>query len=314
MAFRSGAEPVQASRADFLAGSAINNKRGFRALKQGALKPESLSKNCMWHHNLAATLQLLDPDISDDAQSMLDQIKSYNLSIEVDRTTESLKQETDACENLALDLGLSINIYSGKKFSEPPDEKLEEAMETMSLAASVLSADDKEPPPVHFGFLTPVRKRHYTLGDTVEERDPQEELTPAGVRLLVNDWTIGTDPGEYVYEDPYKDNILPKATYYPMRMHKPAPVSQSQPQTQTRRPPAIAIVNSMAPPAIIPSQQVRKPVVHTQDVTMGFSQPDRDIPESSQPMKVSTQVVPGPFGSRAAVAKKKPAKKRVGGF
>lgn len=268
--------------------------------------------------NLAPIIQPFVPDIIGNTQAVVDRLKTYNTTPDGDRTSESSVREADACEQLAMDLALSTDVYSGKGFSKPSDN-LEDAMETMSLAASVLSLDSTEPPPVHFSFLSPFLKQianHYPDDDNSHAGDnPPEELMSLGVRLLVNEWTVGTDPKEYVYEDPYRDEKQTKPTPLLQSRRSQTTLAATQSQIQSQRPPPVK-VTPMAPPAVIPSQGVRRPAVQTQNFVMGFSQGDNgDDLGSSQPhMIISTQIVPGPFGGRSAPVKKKAVKKRVGGF
>jgi hypothetical protein len=204
-------------------------------------------------------------------------------------------------------------VYSEKAFLKPSKDNLENAFETMSLTASAPSGEP--PPTMQFGFLTPILKNvidHYSRVEKESERHSQKELTPLGVRLLLNEWTPGTDPNEYIYQDPYEDDI--QATF-PGRGQKLArsPIIPIAASSQSQRPPLVVTTTTLAPPLVV---AVRRPEMQTQDNMLRFSQREMYTtePESSQHIMISTQTVPGPFGGRQSIAKKKGGKKRIGGF
>jgi hypothetical protein len=92
---------------------------------------------------------------------MMNGLQSHNLLLDDNRTKESLKLENDACEQLALDLGMASHVYTSTRFSKPETTPFEQAqtfedvVADMSLATGALSINVSGPPPVHFGFLAP---------------------------------------------------------------------------------------------------------------------------------------------------------------
>ena len=98
--------------------------------------------------------------------------------------------------------------------------------------------------------------------------------------------------------------------------------------SQSQRPPLVVPTVNIAPPTIANSQifGTRAPFPATQvqrthsdaqrHIAQAGSQPTDswDMQPSSQVPFASTQVVPGPYGGRPGAPKKKPAKKRIGGF
>ncbi|EKM55190.1 uncharacterized protein PHACADRAFT_208714 [Phanerochaete carnosa HHB-10118-sp] len=315
IAFRSGPDPGNLSRTDFFTGSAINSLRGYRTLVQDRLPYEELAKRSEWHHDWTNTLRRFVPDISDSTQEMQDNFKRFDLLLDDYRPGPSLRTETEAREQLTLDLALAIDVYAPHAVQAEPDHFLDDALETMSRATEAMSIGIPEPPPVQFGFLRPAVREHY--GRLQEEKRREY---PLGVRLLLNEWTVGTDPHEYQYHDPY-DNSEPSAA--PARAGKKTEKpSAAEVRTQPARMPPVIATAPMAPPPIAASQPARtRPTAQSQDASTfrTRSQPTQ-LPPSSQSsqsqetMFPSTQVLPGPFGGRPAPVKKKSVKKRMGGF
>src|ERR1700761_1140678 len=106
IAFRSGEEPAHASRADFLTQSTLSSRRGFRALAQGRVPRETLINGAAWHFNLEPVLRMFVPDISCDVQSMVERLHKYDLIMDECRSGSSLRRESEAREELAVDLAL----------------------------------------------------------------------------------------------------------------------------------------------------------------------------------------------------------------
>lgn len=321
VAFRSGNEPANPSRADFFTASSINSVRGYRALVQGRIPRDKLAKHAPWHHNWAPSLRPFLPDMSETPQDMQERLSRYDLLADDFRTGPSLRLETEAREQLTLDLALSSDVYAPHPIKQAePSDFIDDAFETMSRATEAMSIGIPEPPAVRFSFLRPELQDHY---DRTKEDEARKMDCPLGVRLLLNEWEIGADPRAYAYRDPYDSAeplAAPPRAGRSQRMEK-GPAAEAKPQP-ARMPPVIAIAPA-APPPIAASQSVRpRPPAQSQDtgvLQMG-SQPTQlhtSLPSFSQSqgmMLPSTQVLPGPFGGRPAPAKKKPAKKRMGGF
>lgn len=315
--FRSGNEPTNPSRADFLTGSSVNSVRGYRALAQDRIPREQLAQRAPWHHNWTPSLEHFVPDMSNSAQELHDRLKRYDLLTDDYRPGPSIRSETEAREQLALDLALASDVYAPHpiKQGEPSHHLDDDAFETMSRATEAMSIGLPEPPAVQFSFLRPVLQDHY---DATKDIEGKQMECPLGVRLLLSEWEVGTDPQAYQYRDPYDSTEPPTAV--PLGRGRKAPAADVKTQPP-RMPPVIAIAPT-GPPPVVASQPVRpRPIAQSQGagvVHMG-SQPTQPLPASSQPSSqempfLSTQVLPGPFGGRPAPFKKKPAKKRMGGF
>ncbi|GJE90784.1 hypothetical protein PsYK624_069280 [Phanerochaete sordida] len=316
VAFRSGQDPNNPSRADFFTGSAINYRRGYRALIQDRMPSEELARRSAWHHDWTPTLRHFAPDFSSSAQKTHDTLKRYDLLVDDYRPGPSLRAEAEAREQLTLDLALASDVYAPHAVNQAEvDPLLDDALETMSRATEAMSIGIPEPPPVQFGFLRPEIRDHYGKAQAEQKAE-----CPLGVRLLLSEWAVGADPHEYEYRDPYDNSEPPAAPGRPGKKVEKTAAAEAKAQPP-RMPPVIATA-PMAPPPIAASQSSRpRPPAQSQDTAplhMG-SQPTQ-FPPSSQPSQSqemlfpSTQVLPGPFGGRPAPVKKKPAKKRMGGF
>lgn len=331
VAFRAGAEPGDPSRADFLTESKINSTRGYRALIQGRIPLGSVAKKAAWHHNIGSTLRTFIPELSESTQDVFVTLKSRNLQMDDFRTGPSIRRETEAREQVTLDIALSTDIYSPHSIKltdsvQYPGSQEDEAFETMSRATEAMSIGVPEPPRLHFGFLRPEfdrEREHYTdnKADTEAKNDH-----PLGVRLLLKDWELGTDPSLYTYHDPYDSTstIMPR---HARPARPPPPIYPEMSQSQ-RAPPVIATIVPVAPPMIASTQPTRTiPAARSQvpqfpafsrNMPHIGSQPSangavEDESQSQVPLMPSTQVLSGPYGGRPLV-KKKPVKKRLGGF
>ena len=220
---------------------------------------------------------------------MMDHLQRFNLVGE--DVPEHVRQlERIARQQLTLDLTLSCDIFSETRFSKP--NEVDKTLETMTGALSL----GGEPASVKFGYLRPVKQ---PTSRNVGDIDDQELEIPMGVRLLLKEWDSG-NPEEYVYQDPYTAETLSS--------NSDGQLADSMDQSQ-RLPP-------MPPSSAVPPVISEKPaqIAHSQDPTtwnhFGISQGPT---VSSQDFAISTQILPGPFGGRPNV-KKKPVKKRLGGF
>ena len=327
IACRLGDDPPDTNRADFLTPNPISGKRGYRAWKQGRINPQDLSQGSNWDFDLTGILKSSTPDCSDDIEEVMDGLQSHNLLLGDNRTKASLKLENDACEQLALDLGMASHVYTSKSFSKPDPVPLdraqtfEDVMADMSLAAGALSINVSGPPPVHFGFLTPVPAGPMGRSPSVGPEGPrtpqigETELVPLGVRLLIDEWKVGEDPKDYKYFDSYNDDTSSLAE--PKRRAEmesaPGRNARSQPTELAFQSNPPTVVAARVPPLVAPSKTVVREREKT-PVGGGFTQenPLQAQGSSQDVMAVSTQVEPGKFGDRKAVQKKR--QKRVGGF
>ncbi|KAI4525805.1 hypothetical protein K525DRAFT_289564 [Schizophyllum commune Loenen D] len=381
--FRSGDEPKNPSRADFLTQSTINSLRGYRALVQDRIPLDSIRKGAKWDWDMESSLARLDGDFkSMEVGQMEEQLRRFELtgdeeqvveeggedtneadtdSPEDTRTAASLRRETEARQQLTLDLALSRHVFSARPFVPPPEDS--DDLEAMTSALSLAT----DPPPVHFSYLTPLRKDHYAresagaavdsanntsdpntsveaANATVDNADTFDQpLTlPPGPRLLLSEWTLGEDPSEYEFHDAYDADAAERPPPVKRKAAKPTSTagilsaelqqrSQPPPVMASQPPPVVAsqrplAISAQRPPVGFPQPPARRPLqaagsepnmdLHHNRMDVGQSQPNAEFSQSqSQGMDFmpSTQVLPGPFGGRPA-PKKKPAKKRVGGF
>jgi hypothetical protein len=287
--------------------STLSSRRGFRALAQGRVPRESLIKGAAWHFNLEPVLQRFIPDISGDVQSIAERLRQYDLVLDDYRSGSSLRRESEAREQLAVDLVLSRDVYSGQSFAKGETKETEDdELETMSRAAEAmtLSEAERELPSSHFGYLSPIPAPDH----------PSTPLPP-GVRLLLAEWDIGADPDQYAYHDPYDDDQQPATTRLIQR-HEIRDGSQATQSLPVVAPPVVVRTRTAAPTAGISS--ISQPISsHPAGRFLGvtdFTGPDTH--NDSHPTMASTQVLPGRFGGRPPAGKKGGAtgKKRVGGF
>ncbi|KAI5826906.1 hypothetical protein K523DRAFT_280073 [Schizophyllum commune Tattone D] len=297
--FRSGDEPKNPSRADFLTQSAINSLRGYRALVQDRIPLDSMRKGAKWHWDMGPSLARLDSDFeSRDVGEMEEQLRRWKLageegraaeegsegaddSPEGTRTAASLRRETEARHQLTLDLALSRHVFSARLFVPPTEES--DDLEAMTSALSI----DTEPPPVHFSYLTPLKKDHYardagptarnanatsdpnttdiantTLDSNAADTSDQPLTLPPGPRLLLSEWTLGDDPSEYEFHDSYDADAAERSP--PVARRKAAkPTSTAgilSAELQQRSQPPFVVASQ--PPPVMASQP--PPVVASQ--------------------------------------------------
>ncbi|KAI0647297.1 hypothetical protein C8Q79DRAFT_958760 [Trametes meyenii] len=337
IAIRSGSEPADASRNDWFTGSVLDSAAGYRALVQGRIPFDQLSWKAPWHLDIAPLIHRSVPEYDDDTPTTAENFSSYNLADEPSRTAPSFRRETEVRSQLALDLSLAADVYLPKRPGKDLPASFDEDIANISRSTEAMSLGDLEPPPMQFSFLRPIRKIEPSpsVVETPQEALAPKYTTPRGVRLLLHEWEVGADPKQYTYRDPY-DEVVPvppiqsrtaKSTSEDVHPGK----VQVHTQTLSQRPPAI-VSSSTAKghPPVACSQPLvpRKPLVAARSESMLATASSRTppngrqpadgwstVPQSSQPDFVaSTQVLPGPHGGRPLPAKKKPAKKRVGGF
>lgn len=320
IAFRSGEEPTHASRADFLTQSTLSSRRGFRALTQGRVPRESLIKGAAWHFNLEPVLQRFIPDISGDVQSLAERLRQYDLVLDDYRSGPSLRRESEAREQLAVDLVLSTDVYSAQSFAKGETKEAEDddELETMSRAAEAMTLSERELPSSHFGYLSPISAPNHTSAPKPAENASTSVVLPPGVRLLLEEWDIDADPDQYAYHDPYDDDQQPATTGLPPTpRHGIRDGSQATQSLPVVAPPVVVHTRTAptaptAPTAGISSSS--QPISsHPAGRSLGATGPDSQ--NDSYPIMASTQVLPGRFGGRLPAGKKgATGKKRVGGF
>ncbi|KAI0807584.1 hypothetical protein C8Q74DRAFT_1313323 [Fomes fomentarius] len=339
VAMRSGPEPSEASRNDWLTGSRLDSVAGYRAWSQGRIPREQLAQRSPWHFDISSLVRRRVPELEEDPAKTLENLTRYDLADGPDRTADSYRRESEARSQLALDLSLSTDIFAAHQPNKEATKTFDDDMLSISLSTQAMSIAALEPQPVQFEFLRPIRKTHSSSDvEDVEEVDqevprkwsnaPAKEMsiTPLGVRLLLQEWELGTDPNQYVYHDPYDDPAEAPGPA-PRRSGKEPAREPSAGRTAavpayTQRPPTIV---SSAPHVIAAASQTtvtRKPLAAARSLDTlsahpnGGSQPTNawGAPPSSQEIMASTQVLPGPHGARPSAVKKKLPKKRIGGF
>ncbi|KAF8623481.1 hypothetical protein AX15_006264 [Amanita polypyramis BW_CC] len=293
--FRAGEEPRKVSKADFLSDAVINSVRGYRALAQGRLSTTIVGKGAAWSCDLSPILEHFVPGATQNIQELTNHLSQFDLHSEGERSYKSVRREIRAREQLALDMVLASGTHSSQYpvHLNHQDENLESLTEALSLV--------NDAPPIRFGFLHPVKQ-----GTNAEyDKDSIGDIIgPPSVRLLLKEWQVGANPKDYAYHGPSHDTD--------------DSVTQLEAKTRPRtdvasrnvRPPTI-MSSTFAPAVPELTTEVTRPEVFSQD--MGDA--GRAMAESAtQEMLASTQIVPGPYGGRSALGKKKVAKKRLGGF
>jgi hypothetical protein len=280
-----------------------------------------LIKKAGWHFNLEPILRNFVPDISCDVQSMVERLHKHDLILDECRSGSSLRRESEAREQLAVDLALSTDVFSALPFAKSKTDLPEDdGFETMSRATEAMTLSETGPPPVQFGYLNPiVHTSQGTTDDDDASSSADLKLSP-GVRLLLSEWEIGADPDQFIYHDPYDDQQpATSSPIVPVPMRKRAGKDQA---TQSQRPPLVA---TAAPLVIADSRATLATTISaSQPVTTGLLARSQNEAESALPpdthdthvAMANTQTVPGPYGGRLPTGKKKMAagKKRVGGF
>ncbi|KAF9500436.1 hypothetical protein BDN71DRAFT_1462559, partial [Pleurotus eryngii] len=314
IAFRTGDEPAQSSRADFFTQSPITSSSGYRALSQGLVPTTSIARDAKWHYGLANTFRALGIEAETDVSLLDSQFRRYDLKHHFERTNAAIQKEREARQKLIVDLRLGSDVFSAQTFAPKPMSTT--PFETMSRATQALTLGG-EPPPVEYGYLKPF------LGDKGEE-STEEDHTPLGVRLLLKEWDVGANPHEYIYHDPYDDSSPQLALLRSIKETSSKPTEASKLLSQSQRPPTVIPAKSL-----IPTIKKQPELSMRTRMTFGsFSQvPAFQATSTSQPagleesqqsqeeVMASTQVEPGPYGGRPSTAKKKHAKKqRMGGF
>lgn len=246
-----------------------------------------LGKGSAWSCDISPTLRHFVPETTQNIQDLTNFLSQFDLLNEGDRPYKSVQREVRAREQLALDLVLASNIYSSYPVASPQvDENLERMAEALSL--------DNDAPPVHFGYLHPL-KRDNGEGDKGSNR---AVMGAHGVRMLLKEWQVGADPKAYVYPGSFQEDgsapLVAKAEFATSSVIRPPTVAASS--TPTLPKPGLA------------AGGIR---------FVAFSQDAGAVAETiadSQEVLASTQIVPGPYGGRSGLSKRKAGKKRLGGF
>ena len=281
---------------------------------QDRIPIQKITQNAPWQPDLSASLNILDPETPSDFQA-LECSQQFVLESSIDATA---KLESEACEQLVLDLALSRDVFAPRNCKAPTDEDGLDLLGTMSRATEALSLDD-EPAPIHLGFLHPKTQAPSSYSGAQRQQSSKELDGPLGVRLLLREWETGSDPSEYTYEDPYDEsNIDAPAQRLRGKLFKDVSKSQdSNIPLQSQRPPTILASKTIIPPVLASSQaassiQEQKPLALGAPTFRAESQTfvERGDGGVEDPM---ASALSGPHGGRQQ-EKKRPTKKRLGGF
>lgn len=299
-----------------------------------------MASGAAWAYNLAPTIDAICPTSLHllEGQALIDSAPD---SAGPSRTPAPHQRVSNALAILKTDLEMATDVFSRTPFGSVGEPIASSSSAPKGLSADIRDATDmlsraslkeKEPPRVQFGFLgpsSPPRRRSKKRkarppddGDGVDGNDNYDgqelgdDQQALGIRLLLSEWTIGEDPKEYVYVNPYINRgskVSQPATheYRMVSSVKDAPppiVSQSHSQS---RPPAVTgnfASQSTAPPLRPTTSSQNQPFLFDQ-FSLAWSQN-----QSQDAVWASTQPVTGAFGSRASIVAKTKAKKRMGGF
>ena len=329
IAFGSGEEPSSEARADFLTGSVFNSIRGWRVLRQKKLPIDQLKAKSAWSTDVRGVLERIDSGTFEEDGGEFQYTQEYALQRD-QLNPEARRRETEDLEQLNLDLALASTVFSGVPFKKAQSDEDEETGALLSRVTQKMSISLSEPGPISFGYLQPIQKDYYNFDkqQSITHKEDKELTVPLGVRLLLSEWDVGADPKNYVFVDPYnldEESLLPSNEL--RRNDRGRRNLSSSPED------AVPTVFSQAPPTIVAAKTLTlsqpKPsgsdILHAHHSKAypstqvafsqtAFAQSYPEEPNNSQPALPSTQILPGPFGGRQNLAKKKPTKKRVGGF
>ncbi|EGO18664.1 hypothetical protein SERLADRAFT_418850 [Serpula lacrymans var. lacrymans S7.9] len=292
IAFRSGDEPGEVSRADFLTAGIVNSRRGYRALLQGHLPPQSLVERAPWHYRICNSTNQFHTSPSGDWQALYESLSGLDLTSDPAMPGPALRRQSEAREQLVLDLALSSDIFAARPFVKPSSSNHGD----MSLM--------DEPREVDYGYLHPTPKHntdHYAGLNGNAETSKKPMSNALGVRLLLREWDIGIAPGDYVYHDPYGQTGK-TALGYRKQARPNATTATETVAVRSQRPPMV--VTSLAPALS------RFPEYGSQPQGLNHGRPSTQV-LPTQDHFASTQVLPGANGGRPFTNKKKIVKKRL---
>lgn len=260
------------------------------------------------------------------------------------REKDRIQQDT---QRLVLDLILSRTVVHSEDpqaQTPPPPQRAGSSAMTIETPEDLFQRTQDltldEQPKIEFRHLIPREMFDETEPDSIRQaqapdKDPKALLQSSSARQLLGEWQIGSDPSQYSWSgwrDPLSQSqSQPQAPTPHRRPVRPLPsprapnqAAQSQP-TLGRYVPEIQSIHAPTfalPPTVRPLtfQSGMNANTNTNTNTNARSSPP-PVLQSSQAypdigyIGPSTQVERGPFGGRLETkARKKPAKKRVGGF
>jgi hypothetical protein len=274
-------------------------------------------KGASWHHNIISTIKRLGLNITGDIRSCTEALHKYDLITDPERDARSFRWENEAREQLALDLVLSGDVFSDQPFSTFSDEssELEVMTKTLSLAG--------EPSGVSFGYLRPVLKNSAGHYPTMTKEG--EVVSFNGIWALLKDWVVGTDPQIPSFGDHSAGaRLSDSSTFLADEATRNAKNWQGLQLFSSQRPPLV-VASTVVPPT--QAEGSKRGFRVDQSQAPGLPPRRFGLEPESQPMLVvqepavssqgymtNTQILPGPYGGRVSLGKKKITKKRLGGF
>jgi hypothetical protein len=143
-----------------------------------------------------------------DPEALLKSLKGYEVQDEVLMRRDT--REDGLMEEVALDLALSMDIFSGVPLvthsSRIKDLLNDDELERATQALRITDNSLRKPPPVVLNFLRP--RYPNALGKGVEgDMDGSGAVDlPLGVRQLLADWELGEDTSQFTFQNPYEEH------------------------------------------------------------------------------------------------------------
>lgn len=320
VALRASSEPGHVARADFLTSTPINSQRAKAAFQDGHLAISGeVGKGSAWSYDISRCINLIH------------KVEPRATEEETHFVTYDRKQH-DMATLLNIDLSLGNDIYAAVPFRQLQkaqrsatidDEVLRRAAQSMSIS----NTQKSDPPPLFFSFLNPRPQTSPLEGKESDQLldDPMKEIEDAstGIRHLLSDWELGSDPTQFQYVNPYPDIEVSGVTTAPRKDIPREPILRPSPQIQLEHssmPPKIGLAQNVASMAILQRSHVSPETMARASTPIRIAtqiQPSRvDLATRSQDpdfLGTSTQILPGKHGGRSKGGSKK-TKKRMGGF
>ena len=260
---------------------------------------------------------------SQTSQDPLEDIYATFARSDMSPFTDSQARQQRDTRRLVLDLTLSRMVIHSELI-HPADRLIRKSQEPETAdnlfeRTGQLTLDDSnEPGPADFKWLAPRVEFDIQPEPPVTGAPDAKSLDSAASRMLLSDWTIGSDPKQFTWKDWRREtSAVPTPVRRPVRP-LPSPrafstqtFAQSQPNPRYQAP---SIAQPRPQWALHGSNSIPNILAHGQG-TRSSPPPVLHSSQSYQDLGASTQAERGPFGGRPdSKARKKPAKKRVGGF
>jgi hypothetical protein len=271
-----------------------------------------------------ATLPLEPPfNQSQTTKDPLNHIYATFAKSDMSPFTDSQARHQRDTRRLVLDLTLSRMVIHSEQTS-PADRLIRKSQESETAdnlferTGQLTLNDSNEPGPPDFKWLAPRVDFDSQLESHATGTPNAQSLDTVSSRALLSEWTIGSDPTQFTWKDWRREtSAVPTPVRRPVRP-LPSPrasatqtFAQSQPNPRYQAP---SIAQPRPQWALHGSNSIPNIMAHGQG-TRSSPPPVLHSSQSYQDLGASTQAERGPFGGRPdSKARKKPAKKRVGGF